>query len=46
MDCAYWPGDSGYLADDDVWFRVGLNQDGALLTAFIDAQAMERLGRP
>lgn len=35
-----------YLADADVWFRVVLNQDGALLTAFADAQAMERLGRP
>ena len=35
-----------YLADDDGWFRVVLNQDGALLTAFADDEAMERLGRP
>ncbi len=35
-----------YFEEDDIWFRVVLDRDGALRTAFQDDQTMQERGRP
>ena len=35
-----------FLEQNDVWFRVVLERDGSLYTAFRDDDTMRKIGRP
>ena len=35
-----------YFEQEEIWFRVVLDRDGSLLTAFQDDQAMRERGKP
>ncbi len=35
-----------YFEEEDIWFRVVLDRDGSLRTAFQDDQTMQARGRP